>query len=373
MPPDAAVAEVSLLGFTVGITADRRWEEQAELLKRRGATIIHGPSIRTLPLGSTDILRAVTEQLIARPPSLIVANTGIGMRTWFSASESWGLGDDLLTAISAAKVFARGPKASSAMHQAGLEIAGLSPSEQMAELLDLLLARNLAGERIAFQCHGDESPDVVARLRSAGAEVVEVPVYRWILPDETTAAENLIRATIDRSVHALTFTSAPAVRNIMTIAEDIDASEQFLDAINSDVLTVMVGPVCAEAARILGFNTPITPAKWRLGPMIRTLSDSLLATRLQITMAGLPVLISGTSLVFEGRSIALSRRETDVLRTLVTRSPGYTTKRELHLRIWGGAGDDHVVEVTVGRLRRKLGIPGSAIITTARRGYSLRP
>lgn len=43
-----------LSGFTVGITADRRWEEQAELLRRRGACVIHGPSIRTLPIGPRD-------------------------------------------------------------------------------------------------------------------------------------------------------------------------------------------------------------------------------------------------------------------------------------------------------------------------------
>jgi uroporphyrinogen-III synthase len=39
-----------LTGFTVGVTADRRWNEQAALFERRGATVLHGPTIRTLPL-----------------------------------------------------------------------------------------------------------------------------------------------------------------------------------------------------------------------------------------------------------------------------------------------------------------------------------
>src|SRR5215831_8304473 len=67
-----------LHGFCIGVTADRRWEEQAELLRRRGATVLHGPSIRTLPVGAGDRLRAITEQLIAGPPAMFVANTGIG-------------------------------------------------------------------------------------------------------------------------------------------------------------------------------------------------------------------------------------------------------------------------------------------------------
>ena len=54
----------SLAGYAVGITADRRWEEQAELLARRGATVLHGPTIKTLPLGSAEDLRRATEQVI---------------------------------------------------------------------------------------------------------------------------------------------------------------------------------------------------------------------------------------------------------------------------------------------------------------------
>ena len=44
-------------GYVVGITADRRWEEQAELLSRRGAAVLHGPTITTQYLASDDDLR----------------------------------------------------------------------------------------------------------------------------------------------------------------------------------------------------------------------------------------------------------------------------------------------------------------------------
>ena len=36
-----------LAGFTVAVTADRRADEQAALLSRLGATVVHGPVIRT--------------------------------------------------------------------------------------------------------------------------------------------------------------------------------------------------------------------------------------------------------------------------------------------------------------------------------------
>ena len=39
----------------------------------------------------------------------------------------------------------------------------------------------------------------------------------------------------------------------------------------------------------------------------------------------------------------------------------------------GHSGCDHVVEVTVARLRRKLQQLGSAIVTVPRRGYAVKP
>src|SRR3546814_5985529 len=79
----------SLDGFTVGITADRRADEQAALFERRGASVVLGRSIRTLPIGDDDDLRTVTEATIARPPQVLVANTGLGIRSWYGAAESW--------------------------------------------------------------------------------------------------------------------------------------------------------------------------------------------------------------------------------------------------------------------------------------------
>ena len=54
-----------LRGFTIGITADRRWDEQASLFERRGATVVHAPTIRTLPLGCDEPLKAATAAVIA--------------------------------------------------------------------------------------------------------------------------------------------------------------------------------------------------------------------------------------------------------------------------------------------------------------------
>ena len=76
-----------------------------------------------------------------------------------------------------------------------------------------------------------------------------------------------------------------------------------------------------------------------------------------------------------GVEIDLSRREFDVLELLVRRAGEVVSKDQLLDGVWefDFAGDPNIVEVYVGRLRRKLDEPfGTAHITTVRgAGYRL--
>src|SRR5687767_8408796 len=88
-----------LSGFTIGVTAYRRADEQAELLRRRGAIVTLAPVVSTRLLDDDGPLREATDALLARPPDLVIATTGIGIRSWFAAAESWGLDDALRHAL----------------------------------------------------------------------------------------------------------------------------------------------------------------------------------------------------------------------------------------------------------------------------------
>jgi uroporphyrinogen-III synthase len=365
------MAVLPLAGFTVGVTADRRAEEQIELLRRRGATVLHGPVIRTLPLGSDAALREVSEELLRRPPDYVIANTGIGMRAWFAAAETWGDGDALADSLSKAQVFARGPKAAAAAHTAGLEVAWRAPSERLEEVVDLLLEEPLRGVRIAYQEHGDDVADAIERLRSAGADVLQVPVYRWILPDDVASAQRLIESALAGRVHALTFTSAPSVRNFFAIAARAGRADDLRAAFGDRLLAACVGPVCAEQAMDDGIAEPIVPGKARLGLMIRALCDRLTTRAVELHVRGCRLRIQGTAVVVDGEQVDLSEREADVLRVLAERSNVVVSKQQFLREVWSGTTDSHVVEVTIGRLRRRLGDLGDAIRVVPRRGYML--
>ncbi|MDP9387568.1 MAG: uroporphyrinogen-III synthase, partial [Actinomycetota bacterium] len=359
-------------GFTVGITADRRWEDQAELLRRRGARVVHAPTIATQYLGSDEALRAATAAVAARPPDYLIATTGIGMRAWLEAAQAWGLERALLANLAATRVLARGPKSAAAVRAVGLEVWRASPTERLEDLVALLLDEELLGRRVAIQEAGADSGEEVEALRAAGAEVLRVPVYRWRMPGDTAPALRLVEAACDARVDAVTFTSAPAVRNLFSIAASQGRDADLRHSFNGRVTAACVGAVCAAAARDEGVEDPVEPPVGRLGLLVRVLGDRLEQRRQTLVLGGQQVVIQGFAVAVGGRTIELPPLEQAVLNLLAER-PGAVVPRSLLLqKVWGSVGaDPHLLEATVTRLRRRLGPFGSALRPSPGRGYRL--
>jgi uroporphyrinogen-III synthase len=362
----------ALEGFAVGVTADRRADEQIELLTRRGATVVRGPAIGTAYLGDEEAIRAATAALIAEPPDLLVANTGIGMRSWFEAAQTWGVDEQLVAALRGTTVVARGPKAAGAAQRAGLAVAHHAMSERLSEVRSVLLDLGVAGRRVAVQLHGVAHLPLVDDLEAAGAAVRVIPVYRWNLPEDRGPALRLVDAACDGRLDAITFTSAPALGNLLDIAEDAGRRAALLGALNGGVVAACVGPVCADAAVALGIRAPVAPEVGRMGNLVRVLTEALQARRRVLRLGAHELVLQGATVAIDGEPVSLSPRERAVFDAL-TENPGIVLpKDELERRVWGEASrGSHRLHVNIGRLRQRLGPAGGAIEPVYGRGYRL--
>jgi len=264
-----------LAGRRVGITADRRWEAQADLLEKLGAEIIHGPTLRTVDLSHDEALRRATVDLIAEPPDWLVASTGQGLTMWLDAADGWDLGEPLRRALRRSRAVARGAKASSALRRQGFEVAWKAPSETMEEVVEFLSGEGIGAARVALQLFDPAGHPSTEALAARCRELVAVPVYRWVMPDDTGPAARLVAALCAGAVDAVTFTSQPAVHHLFRIAEGGGRGDELRAACNGAVLPVCVGPVCARAASEEGVANPRWPDPPRLAAMIRLLSSEL--------------------------------------------------------------------------------------------------
>ncbi|MER6069337.1 uroporphyrinogen-III synthase [Streptomyces sp. NPDC001817] len=367
--PPGAVEHGPLAGFTVGVTAARRADELGALLQRRGAAVLHAPALRIVPLADDGELLAATKEIIDQVPEVVVATTAIGFRGWIEAADGWGLGEQLLGRLRGVDLLARGPKVKGSIRAAGLTEAWSPSSESLAEVLDHLLEQGVDGRRIAVQLHGEPLPGFVESLRAGGAEVVPVPVYRWMPPEDITPLDRLLDATVSRSLDALTFTSAPAAASLLSRAETRGLLPDLLSALAHDVLPACVGPVTALPLQAHGVDT-IQPARFRLGPLVQLLCQELPARARALPVAGHRVEIRGHAVLVDGALKPVPPAGMSLLRAL-SRRPGWVVPRADLLRALPGAGrDEHAVETAMARLRTALGAP-KLIQTVVKRGYRL--
>jgi uroporphyrinogen-III synthase len=269
----ASPTEPPLAGWRVGVTADRRADQQVDALRRRGADVVHGCTMRTLDLSDDARLLEVSRALIDQPPDTLVLQTGMGLTMWLDAMDGFGLGDRVREALGSCEVLARGPKAVSAARRAGLEVAWSAPDELFAQIVDHVAATG-GRDRLFLQVDGTDEEALAAPLADTCGEVVVVPIYRWALPVDVGPAEALVDAVCDGGLDAVTFTTRQAAVHLVQVAEARGRRDDLLAAMDGvRVVPVSVGPVCSEAMRSLGMTGLVEPERPRLVAMLDALAE----------------------------------------------------------------------------------------------------
>ncbi|BBZ37007.1 transcriptional regulator [Mycobacterium conspicuum] len=357
------------------MTSARRAEELCALLSRQGAEVCNAPAINMIALPDDDELHDNTAALIAEPPDVLVAHTGIGFRGWLAAAEGWGLANQLIDALSSARILARGPKATGALRAAGLREEWSPQSESSHDVLKYLLDSGVSGKRVAIQLHGaadawDPFPEFVAGLRSAGAEVVPIRVYRWKSTALGGEFDQLVTGIARRQFDAVSFTSAPAAAAVLERSRDLGIEDQLLEALRTDVHAMCVGPVTSQPLKRKGVPTS-SPERMRLGALARHITEQLpLLGSCTVLAAGHVVDIRGTCVLVDGSMKLVSPSGMAILRALAQR-PGDVVSRHDLLRVLpGNSNDPHAVDTAVLRLRTALD-DKNIVATVVKRGYRL--
>lgn len=272
-------SELPLRGRTVAVTAARRAEEQITILERRGATVLHAPAISTIHLAEDTLVRQATDRLLSAPADLMVLTTAAGVKWWLEICDQWGVADEIRELMSRVPLFSRGPKTTGALRGVGLREHASAISEASPELLEMLLAHGVEGLTIGVQVQGTGSQwnpmsPLLDGLRAAGAEVVELPIYRWEPPADLHAIDELVRAVARGEVDGVTFTSAPAVVSVLERASAIGVHDELLVALRGPVTALCVGPVTAEP--LVELDVPVScPDRMRLGSLMRHVTEVL--------------------------------------------------------------------------------------------------
>ena len=363
-----------LAGTKVLVTAQRRANDLALALERRGAAVTIAPSIGVESHIDEEALLAQTRRIIdganeGGGVDVVVLTTGIGFRGWLETAEAAGLGPTLIDALGGTRLIARGPKASGALQAAGLTPDWVAESETSAEIAELLLSEGVDGLSIAVQHHGAGDDHLEERLTAAGARTQGLVVYRWGPPPDPAALRTSVIDTAEGGYDAVAFTSAPGAAAWLTAARTEGVATDIAQAAKEGtVVLAAVGTVTAEPLRAAGLET-LTPERFRLGALVRLIITHCGENAPSIeTPAGL-LRVRATAASLDHVVLPISPGGLAILRELA-REPGRVKSREQLLAVMPGeSGDPHAAEVAVARLRDVVG--REVVRTVVKRGYAL--
>ncbi|AYF98591.1 uroporphyrinogen-III synthase [Protaetiibacter intestinalis] len=357
-----------LEGFRIGVTSERRAADLIDALERRGAHVMHAPTLRMEHARDDEQVIADTRDIIGARPDVVLATTAFGIRRWLEVADAAGLGEELLDTMAASRILVRGPKARGSIRAAGLDDAGMSEEETTISLVAKVLAEHPTELTVAVQAHGYLDDRQLDPLRAAGHRVLLVAPYRWkALDDSDERIPRLVEAICQGQLDCVTFTSAPAVDALYAAADGLGAYDALLAAFRRGVVAAAVGPVTAAPLASAGIE-PIQPERYRMGALIRLVCERLPELRIaRARTAHGDVVMRGSIVELDGRRIPLTPTPLALLRTLLD-ADGAVVSREQLLRAVGTA-DEHALEMALSRLRRSLGAP--IIRTVVKRGYRL--
>lgn len=259
-------------GLRVVAFESRRAVETARLIESAGGIPIVAPSMRELPIEeNADALR-FGERLIAGEYDAVVFMTGVGAKYLFESLGGRHSKDELVKALSATSVVARGPKPVRVLNELGVPIRVSVPEpntwrEMLAAMDASFTDEELKGATVAVQEYGISNDRFLDELSRRGAEVDPVPAYRWALPEDTRPVQAAIRQILDRTADVVLFTSATQVRHVLEIAR-IDDLEDELRAALAETAICSIGPVCSETLTALGLAPDLEPTRTKLGALV---------------------------------------------------------------------------------------------------------
>jgi uroporphyrinogen-III synthase len=259
-------------GRRVALLEARMATEMAALVRRLGGIPYQVPALREIvqPREASTFIDA----LISGCFSTVVFLTGAGVTALLHEADRRHSVEATLTALRLARIVCRGPKPAHVLRQHDIHIAATAAEPYTSrELLKALDSINLAGQTVALVHYGEVNEAVATALSARGAQLDELLLYKWSMPDDVEPLRTLVRDLIDGQVDSIVFTTQIQCRHLFRVAGDLGLCQQLADALNTKAVVVAVGPICAEVLRFFGVKPDVVPARPKLGPMMNALAD----------------------------------------------------------------------------------------------------
>jgi uroporphyrinogen-III synthase len=269
-------------GMSVAAFESRMATEMARLIERYGGQPHVAPALREIPLSDNTAVLEFGKRLLAGHFEMVVLLTGVGTKTMIEILQTSYPLDFVKAALARTTVLARGPKPVAALKELGLTPSITVPEPNTwRDILQVLDERgSLIEVRIAIQEYGVSNPDLLAALQQRGAQVTQVPIYKWALPENIAPLREVLGAIIAGQIDALLITIAAQIDHVMQLLEQEGTTAQFKEACRKMVVA-SIGPTASERLRHHDLPIDFEPSHPKMGVLVKETSEQAHSLLLQ--------------------------------------------------------------------------------------------
>jgi len=264
--------EKGFSGLRVAAFEGRRAKEMEQLILKQGGVPLLAPSMAEAPLSQNVSALEFGEKLLRHEVAVVLFLTGVGVQSLFQVLGTRFPKEELVAELQRITVVARGPKSVEALRGLGVPVSIAVPDPgTWREILEIVDNSDrfppLQGLTVAIQESGVPNFELLEELKTRGARVLQVPVYRWTLPPDTKPLEEAILALIDGQCEVVLFTNSMQVSHLFQIAEQKSLSAPLRKAL-SRVVVGSIGPLCSQSLRDQGVNVDVEPQEPRMAQLV---------------------------------------------------------------------------------------------------------
>ncbi|MBP1156864.1 MULTISPECIES: uroporphyrinogen-III synthase [unclassified Paenibacillus] len=259
-----------LEGKRIALTGPRKAAELSIMVEKLGGIPVVRPTQGTVAIEREKVEKKITD-LIENGTDWIIFTTGVGTEMLVQAAESMGVAEAFIDTLRRTQIAARGYKTVKYLKSLGLEPTVRDDDGTTVGILRALKPYDLHGRRVALQLYGDHAPRLVGWLGEQQAQYYEILPYVHV-PPEMNVINKLLSEIVEGELDAVTFTSTPQVRFLMSYAREKGLADRLADAFRGTTVAVAVGKVTAEALRDEGIQRVVAPEEERMGSMIVSLA-----------------------------------------------------------------------------------------------------
>lgn len=263
-------------GLTVSSFESRMATEMGRLIERYGGHPLVTPALREIPLEDNSAALKFGVRLATERVDILILLTGVGTTALFNLLRSRHPWSSIVAALKQTAIVARGPKPVAALKAFDLQptLTVPEPNTWVDLISTLDEYRPVKGLRVAVQEYGVSNPDLLEALRQRGAEVFQVPIYRWGLPEEVGLLKQALDNIIAGTVSALIITNAAQVDHVMQVLEKEGKVERFRAALKKTVVA-SIGPTASERLRQHEWPVDLEPSHPKMGILVKEASEQV--------------------------------------------------------------------------------------------------